>query len=508
MSKPTTYLDPSRHSNEQSAFQHGHHHCHNNSITLTNKNSDITLRSDDYTVTNEFSKVEAESIDIELESLSSDSLAEAAAIGEDMLLDEPAYGWVVVFACFVYQMVSMGLCNSFGVFQTYYLTETFEGKATVFQITWIGTLAITLLDALGPVTGSICDYFGHRTSTLIGAFVMTLSLVLAAFSTQVWQLYLTQGILYGTGTSLTYFASMTLPSQWFTKNRGLATGITISGGGIGGLWISPIVSRLLNIKGFRFTMLVIAAIHLVLLIPAGLLHRARLETGREKAQRIKRSGCCEGGESKGTEGRGQKFLDFSILKDLRFCLLVVSCAFVISGYFSPFFFITSYAIQHNVDESTAALMVGLMNVSAAVGRIIMGFTLDRIGSINALCISTFATTLTLFFLWMFAKTSVTMIIFSVAYGLCGGAHVSSAISASSAIAGGLDRLGSVTGIMYAVMTIGSTIGSPVSGLILDTVGHHTDYTGVIVWSGSVMLIASLIQFVMKFVTSRELFAKI
>ena len=155
-----------------------------------------------------------------------------------------------------------------------------------------------------------------------------------------------------------------------------------------------------------------------------------------------------------------------------------------------------------------ALMVGLMNGSAAIGRIVIGFILDRIGSINALYILTSATTLTLFFLWMFANTSTTMIIFSIAYGLCGGAHVSPAISASSVIAGGLDRLGSVTGIMYAVMTIGSTVGSPVSGAILGTVGHHTDYTGVIVWSESVMLTASLIQLCIKLISDRSILAKL
>lgn len=117
MSKPTAHLDPSRHSNDKPAFQHGHRHCLDNSIALKNKDSDITLTDDKYNGTNEFSKNEAQSIDIELASLSSNSLAEAAAMGDDMLSDEPAYGWVVVFACFVYQMVSMGLCNSFGVFQ-------------------------------------------------------------------------------------------------------------------------------------------------------------------------------------------------------------------------------------------------------------------------------------------------------------------------------------------------------------------------------------------------------
>ncbi|KAF9927103.1 hypothetical protein FBU30_003491 [Linnemannia zychae] len=324
---------------------------------------------------------------------------------------------------------------------------------------------------------------------------MTLSLVLAAFSTQVWHLYLTQGVLYGAGTSLTYFASMTLPSKWFTKNRGLVTGIAISGGGIGGLWISPVISYLLTNKGQRFTLLVIAAAHLVFLFPSGLLYRTRRETGRERVLRIEQensvtNGCIEK-EEKEMKEKTTKFVDFEILKDLRFCLLVVS----------------SYATQHGVDGPTAALMVGLMNGFSALGRIVMGFVLDRIGSINALCISTLAASMTILFLWSFANTATMMLAFSIAFGFCGGAHVSSAISATSAIAG-LDRIGSVTGIMYAVMTVGSTIGLPVSGAILDTIGHGTDYMGVILWSGSVILIASGIQLWLRFITSREVFVKV
>lgn len=81
---------------------------------MTNKDSDITLAVD-YNGSTKREKME--SIDIELASLSSDSLAKAAAAEDGVFVDGPAYGWVVVFACFVYQMVSMGLCNSYGVFQ-------------------------------------------------------------------------------------------------------------------------------------------------------------------------------------------------------------------------------------------------------------------------------------------------------------------------------------------------------------------------------------------------------
>ncbi|KAF9996622.1 hypothetical protein BGZ80_007202, partial [Entomortierella chlamydospora] len=34
-----------------------------------------------------------------------------------MLVDGPPYGWVVVFASFFTQMISMGTCNVYGVFQ-------------------------------------------------------------------------------------------------------------------------------------------------------------------------------------------------------------------------------------------------------------------------------------------------------------------------------------------------------------------------------------------------------
>ncbi|KAG0298993.1 hypothetical protein BGZ97_003904 [Linnemannia gamsii] len=473
------------------------------SSALVHLDSELTITSADNKKNDlgkeEYYSADKNEVDVEY--------ASATAMQDDqpVLVDGPLFGWVVVFASFTSQMISMGVCNVYGVYQNYYFTEKFQGEATTFQLAWIGSLAIMALDLAGPFTGSICDYFGHRQSAIVGVIIMTLSLAAAAFATQVWQLYLTQGVLYGLGGSLTYFASLTLPSQWFTKQRGLVTGIAISGGGIGGLWISPIVSKLLSNKGFKFTMLTMAIAHFVLLVPACMFYKTRRETGRQRAKRIKQFGCRKG-ESLENEKK-RKFIDWTIMKDIRFSLLFVAGIFVVSGYFTPFYFINSYAIQHGVDKSTAALMIGLMNAASAVGRIVMGLVSDKIGSMNALCISTFAATLTLLLLWTFAKTVAVMFVFSIAYGLCCGAYLSSTVSVSAAIAG-LDRLGSVTGILYAGMAIGSTIGSPTSGAILDTIGHGTDYMGVIVWSGTVMLIGSLIQFGMKFATNRNIFAKV
>ncbi|KAG0304279.1 hypothetical protein BGZ98_005736 [Dissophora globulifera] len=470
--------------------------AHPVSATITHRDSEVTITTAEDDHIKSYTKND---IDVER------ALANADPVDQEELVDGPLYGWVVIIAAFVTQMISMGTCNIYGVFQNYYLTNTFEGRATTFQLSWIGSLAVMALDIAGPFTGSICDYFGHRKAAMVGVVIMALSLVAAAYATEVWQLYLSQGLLYGLGSSLTYFAGMSLPSQWFTKNRGLATGIAISGGGVGGLWMSPIVSNLLNTKGLRWTLLAIAIGHVVLLGPAVMLFKARNESGRQRAKRILRSGYREGESAE--QEKQRKFVDFSIMKDKRFCLLFVAGIFVVCGYFTPFYFISSYAQQHGASTSTAALMVGLMNGASAVGRIIMGMVSDKIGSINALFISTSAATLTLLLVWSFAKTIPVMFLFSILYGLCCGAYLSSTVSVSGAICG-QSRLATVAGIIYAGMAVGSLIGSPVSGAILDSVGHKTNYTGVILWSGFVMMVGSLILFCLKYATNKKMFVKV
>ncbi|KAF9134344.1 hypothetical protein BGW39_007361 [Mortierella sp. 14UC] len=72
---------------------------------------------------------------------------------------------------------------------------------------------------------------------------------------------------------------------------------------------------------------------------------------------------------------------------------------------------------------------------------------------------------------------------------------------------GIERLATVTGIIFAGMAIGAAVGSPVSGAILDTVGYQSDYTMVVFWSGTVILAGGLIQFGIKFLVGRRILAK-
>jgi hypothetical protein len=52
-----------------------------------------------------------------------------------------------------------------------------------------------------------------------------LGLILASFANELWQVYLSQGLLYGIGGALVFSPSISLSPQWFVKHRSLATGL-------------------------------------------------------------------------------------------------------------------------------------------------------------------------------------------------------------------------------------------------------------------------------------------
>jgi hypothetical protein len=77
--------------------------------------------------------------------------------------------------------------------------------------------------------------------------VTWVGLFTAAFSTEIWHLLITQvhlsidipsvltlqGIIAGIGQGMAVPLFMSLPSQWFYKKRGFASGVAIGGAGIG-----------------------------------------------------------------------------------------------------------------------------------------------------------------------------------------------------------------------------------------------------------------------------------
>ncbi|KAJ2611747.1 hypothetical protein H4S08_003018 [Coemansia sp. RSA 1365] len=146
-----------------------------------------------------------------------------------------------------------GLLNAYGVFEEEYdrLYDSKDDKHKTSgsldsPVIFIGVIQIFVANGMGFIGGQCAQRFGPGPSVFAGGLLMAIGLFVASYSHKIWQLCLTQGLIFGIGVCLTWIPAASAPSSWFEKNRGLATGITHMGLGIGGLIFSPLTRFLLE----------------------------------------------------------------------------------------------------------------------------------------------------------------------------------------------------------------------------------------------------------------------
>lgn len=252
-----------------------------------------------------------------------------------------------------------------------YLNEIYAGQTTLLEISFAGTAANALLLAAGLFITPVVQKLGFRITMLIGTIICPLSLILASFATQLWHIYLSQGVLFGIFAAFVFSTSVTLPSQWFTRRRALATGIAVSGTGIGGVCISPMVVRLISTVGYRNALRVQGCFGFGVLGIATALAVSRYRpppmSGSDKWYNL---------------------FDRKLLT-VRYMLLLTFCFFVSFGYIAPFFLAPEFVLSIGLDASVGATSISILSASNAVCRICLGYLADKFGKFNIMFVCTF-----------------------------------------------------------------------------------------------------------------------
>lgn len=118
-----------------------------------------------------------------------------------------------------------------GVFQTYY--ERIFPDQSSSNISWIGSIQVFLLIALGVVTGPLYDHGFLRTLVCTGAFLVVVGMMTVSLCTEYWQLLLSQGVLVGLGSGCLFVPSIAVLPTYFDTRQSLALGIGASGSALG-----------------------------------------------------------------------------------------------------------------------------------------------------------------------------------------------------------------------------------------------------------------------------------
>ena len=128
----------------------------------------------------------------------------------------------------------------------------------------------------GILMGRLADRFGVMVPVMIGAVGLGAGFIAAGSAASVWQFMLAQGILMGLlGTSATFAPLVADTSQWFTRRRGIALAICMSGNYLAGAVWPPIVQYFVGSVGWRQTYIGIGIFCFVTMLPLALVLRRR-----------------------------------------------------------------------------------------------------------------------------------------------------------------------------------------------------------------------------------------
>lgn len=370
------------------------------------------------------------------------------------------YGWVVVAAVFVITGVGFGCAYSFGSFIAALQAEFGASRGSV---SLVFAIAGCLYFGLGVVSGPMADRWGARGVTAVGMVLVALGMVAAGRAQSISQVYWAYGIGIGVGVGFSYVPGLGVVQRWFLKRRGFASGLAVSGIGVGTLLVPPLAAWLIDVLGWRQAYLALGGGALVLgLLATGLMADDPRAFGTGP----------DGDPATPSNAAAQGLTLREAMRTPRFLTLYAACSVAAFGIFVPFVHLVPHALDQGVSAQRAVLLLGVVGVGSTLGRFFLGALADRFGRDRFLMAMSLGVAAALA-LWTvshgFAMLAVVAAVFGVFYG--GWVAVIPAVTAEHF---GGKHVGSIIGVLYTSVALGTLLGPT-------AVGYAFDVTHSYVW---------------------------
>ena len=454
------------------------------------------------------------------------------------------YAWIIVMGAFLAYFIADGWSYSFGALYPYILEYLQEGKG---KTALIGALLYGLPFIVSPFVCTLTEYIGCRKTVISGGIILALSFVLSMFATSVNVLCLTLGVLGSVGLAMTYVPSLLIVTFYFEKHRGLATGLAVTGSGLGSSIMPPFVEYLIEFYGIKGTLLLLAGISLNIIVAGALFRPPKMVTLQEKVQLqseeqnylndqkrndtidiednndldaihseanssddsviCKRYGSLERRSSLPTEEDTMEKKD-NLVNNLKVALksmfdakLLLVWPFAIfcgSSFLTylwsgvPYIYLVDYAMELGISSQHSVFLLSIIAIARTIGQLLLGFIGD-LKQVNAfilyaVCITAVGVSVLVLPL---CQVMSTLSIFSVSFGF----FISVTYSLQMicvVLTVGVSRATRAFGMVQLIQGIATLLGTPVAGSLFNVFG---DYNSSFYIAGACIMLSGLKLFV-------------
>ena len=362
--------------------------------------------------------------------------------------------WLLVLVC----AVGIGV----GVSSLPFYTQGLFIEAWIADFGWtraqasLGILGSTLaLAAVLPFIGSIVDRYGLVTPVMISLLGLSVAYVLLGMFVQsiatFVMLAMLQAILGSASSPLAYTRAI---NTVFNKQRGLALGVALSGAGVAATFGPTLISNAIDAFGWRgayfamalFTLLVGAVIVIVLSRLKGATTSANIDT--EAASR-----------------------DFKIAKASRTYWTIMAAIFCLSlGLGGLMIHFVPILLDVGFTTDAAVKIAGVIGIAVILGRLLVGFAVDRIFAPRVAIAILFACICGVLALALLGSAVAVPAAFVIGFSV--GAEVD-LIGYLVARYFGIHAYGQIYGRQYSTFLIATGLSPVILGAVRDATGTYT-----------------------------------
>lgn len=332
---------------------------------------------------------------------------------------------------------------------------------------------LILYGLTAPFAATLMERFSVRKVAVTALGLVALGTGLTVFMTEGWQLILYWGVFVGLGTGcLALVFGSLVANRWFTKKRGLVTGIFSAAYATGQLIFLPFLSGVVMNSGWRYSSLVVAAFAAAI-IPFFFIgfKNSPKEVGVEPY----------GGASDEPVGRAAPKTAAATIRVLiessrsgAFWILAGTffvCGWTTNGLIGTHFIPATH--DHGMPMGTAASLLALVGIFDFVGTIASGWLTDRVNPIWLLMFYYGLRGLALFTVPFVLGPTVELplMFFVIFYGLDWIATVPPTIELCRRYFG-INRSPSVYGWVFASHMVGAAIAAAFAGAIRESQGSY------------------------------------
>jgi OFA family oxalate/formate antiporter-like MFS transporter len=353
---------------------------------------------------------------------------------------------------------------------------------TISEVTLAFTIAIFTVGVASFLGGLWMRSVGPRVVGMTGGALYGVGVFLASFSNHgLWVLYLTYGIIGGTGLGLGYIVPVATLVKWFPDRRGFIMGIAVAGFGAGALLTAPLATRLIATQGVLHTFAILGLAYFIMAVascwfmvdPPPDYRPAGWNPATVRSRRSSRDY---------TLGEALRSWQWYGLWALLF--LNVSAGISIISQAAPM----AEEIT-GVSAAAAAGMVGIISLANGSGRFLWAWLSDFIGR-RWVFLAMFLIQAVIFFLMPevghFGLFSLLAFVVLLCYG--GGFGTMPAFAADYF---GTRDVGSIYGLMLTAWGFGSVLGPMLIAYIRQTTGRYGEALYII---AAIMLVSAIIPF--------------